>query len=235
MIHDLEHGTKEYTAKLQSARLQYNKKFPDRAIDSIDILKSNYGANRGISSQKDGRVWNRINAEIFKIFDSFEVEDNFDKFDSNMSLQTDGNTLQRITKERRWYTGFGTEIVRRGQIRTWKMNVVKQDNFTGFHAYIGLCDVTKCHSKIEGPYTEYALSMDTGNKCAGTRVGKAYAEPGKRNQIVQMTLDMTGKKGTLKYQIDRKNYGVAFDNIDLNKCYKLCISMEKKSSFELLA
>ena len=233
-------GSDAYKKKLEMARQTFNKQYPDSQIESIDILKLDYGKNKGISSLKDQSTFNSIINEILKIYQTFFISDSFDKFYSNIALITDGITLKRITKESNWYTGFGTEYVKKGQTRKWKIKLANNESAAWFKAYIGICDVKKCQSKMEGPVSDaqnvqFSMHLYTGYKCHESRDGKPYAIRVGRGKIVEMILNMKGKgKATLKYIIDGKDYGVAFDNIDEKKCYKLAISIQNRESYKLV-
>ena len=233
-------GTDAYNKKLEGARVTFNKKFPDQQIPTIDILKFGYGKDKGVSSAKDQSTFNKIINNVLKIFQDFKIADRFDKFYSNKALITDGTTLQRITKESNWYTGFGTEYVKKGEMRKWKIKLSANENAAWFKAYIGICDVKKCQPKMEGPMSDtnniqWSMHLYTGHKCHQSRDGKPYAKRVSRGKVVEMILNMKGKgKGTLKYIIDGKDYGIAFDNVDDRLAYKLAVSIQNRETYTLV-
>jgi len=175
------------------------------------------------------------------------IADRFDKFYSNIALKTDGKTLQRTTKESNWYTGFGTEYVQKGETRSWKVKLITAESAAFFKGYIGICDVSKCDPKMEGPVSDtkneqYAMHMYNGHKCHQSRDGKPYAAKVTRGKVVEMVLSLKVPKGnkgknrvgTLKYIVDGKDCGVAFDDVDVNKCYKLAISIQNRETYSLV-
>ena len=84
----------------------------------------------------------------------------------------------------------------------------------------------------------FGLSAGNGNKMSkilGTIFGEKYTVPCYQNEIIQMTLDMTGDQyATVSFRIDDKDFGTAFDNIDIDKEYCMIVTLYNEEKIKLL-
>ena len=69
----------------------------------------------------------------------------------------------------------------------------------------------------------------------GEALTRPYAIPCSDNKKVSMTLDLTGDKyGSLSFEIDDKDYGNAFDTIDITKEYRMIVVLWNDEKIKLL-
>ena len=66
-------------------------------------------------------------------------------------------------------------------------------------------------------------------------VGEEYAISCNDNDILSMTLDMTGQvNATLSFRINDKDYGIAFDQVDIAKKYCMIVALYSSEKIKLL-
>ena len=73
-----------------------------------------------------------------------------------------------------------------------------------------------------------------------TRTGKEkcidrYGRSWDRNDIITMTLDMTGDKGKLLYKKNNDDYGPAFQGIDVSKEFRLGVCIYFNDNLQLIS
>ena len=82
--------------------------------------------------------------------------------------------------------------------------------------------------------------MQNGNKCNGdneySELGESYTDSIFENDVIWMTLDMASynEYGLLLYQVNDKDFGIAFDKIDINKTYRMALSLKFGDELQLL-
>lgn len=183
-----------------------------------------------------------------------EELDEFDKFVSNkyFTVKSKYNIVEFITIIRRprnytkryhqWINAYGSLKVQKGDIKRWKFKLTDNE-YPNIH--IGIIDADqKNNIDLQNHKGEFAY---LSNDCYSfyTLNGKIwklwslptidYAKRCKNNDMIEMTLDMTGNKyGKLSFKINDKDYGVGVDNIDINKGYYMAISMYDTGQVQLL-
>ena len=154
-----------------------------------------------------------------EIFDKWNVESSL----SNIHLQIDTITNIASRAEYKapnlddfcWWNVFGTMIIRKGESKTWRLKLLAQPQ--------DLCLAITATSNVEeskdlyipNQPDSYGLALDNGYKYSKAVRGDSYADTCNVNDIILMTLDMTGDtlkgKGTVSYKINEQDFGVAFE------------------------
>ena len=65
------------------------------------------------------------------------------------------------------------------------------------------------------------------------RINKIYAQPFKDNDIITMELDLM-ETSSLKFKINQHSFGIAQNNMDLTKKYKLAVAVIREESVMIL-
>ena len=147
-----------------------------------------------------------------------------------------------------WLNVFGTITVKKGQYQTWTIETVKNVDNVSFWGLFGIIDVEYDKSLITNTWqlekrwwqkrTEvirssfcndricsYGYYSIDGNKWTNgiwQDYGTWWTGGDDMSHIISMKLDLTGKdKGILSYTVDGEYQGVAFDDIDLDKSYRM--------------
>ena len=130
----------------------------------------------------------------------------------------------------------GKLIIKKGHVQTWKFQ-------TECNVVLGVIDFDKYkNGDIKWSFTDrdgaYGFSTSDGNTHAWdieSFVGDNYADKCNQNEIISMTLDMTGDEyGTLSFKIDDEEYGNAFDKIDIDKEYCMIVTLYNQEKIRLL-
>ena len=130
-----------------------------------------------------------------------------------------------------FHQALGMMTITKGNIHTWQFQTLTE-------VMIGITDV-KAYETNKGfnwsfKHLDDACGLDTddGNKYGK---GEPYADSCCNNEVISMTLDMTGDKyATLSFKIDDKDYGVAMHDIDLSKEYRMIIDLYSDDQVKLL-
>ena len=137
-----------------------------------------------------------------------------------------------------WHHAFGTDIVKKGMYYIWKFNLTHEKKPTPIRRtltmLIGIIESNKVSPKIKnhfiyaenGGYAYYTHLADF--KHNGWRPSKHYGYTLFPGSQVTMTLDMTQKENEnalLSYSINGIDYGVACDDIDIDKEYCMTVEM----------
>ena len=143
-----------------------------------------------------------------------------------------------------WYHCYGTDIIKKGMKKRWTFQFLKvamsqsvsvigiiNDEFVDPH----LLDFV-----ITSKYGGYGLSTVNHQLCpGGTAMYNSYVNEHSyiRNTKLSMELDMTkSNSATLAYLVNggkdeiMTKRNIAWDNIDINKKYRLCISFYRSNS-----
>ena len=122
---------------------------------------------------------------------------------------------------------FDTDKVIEIGIVELKENVLTQNYF---HQYVNPeKDISLSAQKVHGISNEFLI-----NKPVFSKIAQKFLDFIK-DDIIIMTLDMTGDEyGTLSYTINDTNYGIAFNQIDLNIKYHLVVSLDNEHKIQLL-
>ena len=126
--------------------------------------------------------------------------------------------------------------ITKGDMHTWKFQTPSTTTLgiTDAKAY----ELRKENSNHWSFYCDDAYGIDTG---FGTKYGNVlalggqdYAKTCGNNEVISMTLDMTGEKfATLSFKVD-EDYGVAMDDIDLSKEYRMIVDLYGDDQIKLL-
>ena len=132
---------------------------------------------------------------------------------------------------------FGSIIVEQNEIQIWEFRTLSE-------LYLGIIDNNTFDQNRGWMFNyrknAYGLSTRNGNKiCSeyGTEIrsGKEYAVKCTQNEIISMILDMTGDRyATLSFKINDKDYGIAFDKINIHNAYRMIVSLYTEDSIDLL-
>ena len=159
--------------------------------------------------------------------------------DSTDGLQLTSNELGRTDSSQEFHgDAVGKLIIRKGNVKTWKFQTlspvivgvinykVYQDHKDRRHWFFTMRD------------DAFGLSTGNGNKMSKillTVFGVKYAVSCHQNQVIEMTLDMTGDQyATLSFKIDAEDYGNAFDKIDIDKEYCMIVTLYNEEKIKLL-
>eukprot|EP01084_Bolivina_argentea_P299087 515525_1 len=174
-------------------------------------------------------------------------------FDKELQFDTNNNTAYLPLSEtvNGWCHAFGSLKIIKGQSQLWKFKANTRMPNINKHSekneiMIGiidanqiekLCDVFNFNA-FTHTYNGYGIYGISGYKYNGRSI-KKYAKKINREHVITMCLDMTQKQnknyGSLSYKINDKNYGVAFDKIDINKTYCMAVVMYyPKESIKIL-
>eukprot|EP01084_Bolivina_argentea_P305917 528523_1 len=147
------------------------------------------------------------------------MNDCWDKKLVEPSFRIEGNSLIK-TKDNH-VCAYMTHIVKKG-VHIWKFRL---DIFKSCLLLIGVWKA-KYEPIMNNYYSQsadkcYCITMNTGNKRVPSET--AYAlHGGKSGDIIEMKLDL--KKKNLSYKVNKKDYGVAFHNIEKHMSYRAAVS-----------
>ena len=175
-----------------------------------------------------------------------ELPDEWNNQQCNIDIKIDSETQTAVSKGTgSWENAFGKDIVKRGMLNVWKFEMNrKRDIELKVAIFVGIIE-----SKNVSRYTNgFCLSKKNGGCGLYTwhghlyghgKITSNYGKPCKAKDILEMTLDMTQKSktkmGVLSFKINNQDYGIAFDDIDIEKEYCLCVSLyDSKDSITIL-
>ena len=170
----------------------------------------------------------------------YELVDTWDATDSDQGLKFDLENQIVIRPrglESTWIIAKGTIIIRRGEVRTWKIKVLNPIQDVCF----GISDIeAKTHvGYLADRLNSLGLGLDNGLLYSVDGFN-GYAKQYTRHYIniddvISMTVDMTGDTfGTVSYEIRDEYCGIAFDKINIDKQYTMAISMAMDDKIQLL-
>ena len=142
-------------------------------------------------------------------------------------------------KPNNWFIdshAYSAETVSKGQHKSWtlKLRDDASDRHYFYDTFFGIIESRFVTKQLEDSshteeYNGYALCSSDGNLYHGSEdhpVKNDYCKQLKPNDIIIVTLDLSesvSKGGKLAYEINNVDHGIAFDDIDVAKEYKLCV------------
>ena len=139
----------------------------------------------------------------------------------------------------RWQFAFGKLLIKKGMFMTWTFKLTGDNSGQGILfetsiVLIGIMENNQISSDIKphfidkryGGYAYYTHLADI--KHNGWNVNKCYGEKCYPGAVVKMTFDMTQKEnkhGVLSFVINNNDYGVAYDDIDIEREYCMIIQV----------
>ena len=164
-------------------------------------------------------------------------------------IDEDRNMIE--TKNVGWSrNAFGSYIIKKGMINTWNLRLRSTANQQIYGNQtvanlIGIMERDKIKSSgvkghfinpENGGYAYCTFLSDIKHDGWNSKWCKRYGEKCYYDAAVSMTLDMTQEKkesGLLSYVINGTDYGVAFDQIDIDKEYCLTVEIHSVGSIEI--
>ena len=167
----------------------------------------------------------------------FVLTDEWNTKISHEQLEFDiTNNIVTSTVQSLWQETFGSMVVKKGEVKTWRLKMLS--DFPD--AIIGIVDKEKLvlngfdtHSWVPSIDTRYGMlyTMASDRDLYGAPYGKRV----RINHVIEMTLDMTGDEyGRLSYKINDIDYGVAFDEIEIERGYNLAMRIGNDCSIQML-
>ena len=157
---------------------------------------------------------------------------------TNAIIDEEGN-IAKVIQKGVWPHAFGTYIIKKGMIMSWKFKLdgdrMRNLSMRPMAILIGIVEndskLSKelsgaFYDKIHGGWAFYTYLNDI--KHNGWNPSKKYGEKCYPGGVVKMILDMTqkdNKNGLLSFEINDKVFGIAVDDIDIDKEYCLAIQM----------
>ena len=156
----------------------------------------------------------------------------------------------------RWRTAFGSIIVGAGHKEQWRLRINREYQssvyFQGIDAkrprqtvMIGVIDEadtefmasTNCYFS-DSQYidcTAYSFyAWDATLHCNKSMQRRQYGIECGEGDMITIQLDMTNETGKISYWINDKEYGVAFDDVDVSKKYRLAVSLFFEEEVEIM-
>ena len=145
---------------------------------------------------------------------------------------------------------FGDLVIGKGELMEWKFNRNSQRNFKDAAVMIGIIEEDKtkqardnignffaCYKRTEGGRSFYPHNgKKYGSKClANDYIDSNMLEKVADHETVMMKLDMTRNKGILSFKTGNAekdefiDHGIAFNDIDVEKKYRMAVSLWGKS------
>ena len=141
-----------------------------------------------------------------------------------------------LGKDGHYPNAFGDLVLSRGDFMEWKFEI-KSTYCKKRPIAIGIIEADKARNDLDDDFRGrnhpgIGFYLYDGTKCYNERmfiVQDQYAGYSSvdGHDIVQMTLDLTGSNGVLSFKSGKSadeeliNYGIAFDNIDVTKHYRM--------------
>eukprot|EP01084_Bolivina_argentea_P068570 124810_1 len=199
----------------------------------------------------------------FSLTDSWDIDhtDRHIAVDNAYIIDKSNNVDKKRAIERKiqWDTGlyhvFGTDVISRGQTKTWQIQITKKDEDRRKpYVLMGIMEEKlklEKHKRIEGfvQNNGYCMYTASGRKyhkrISGLPFDYGQKHDFKVGDIISVELDMTRKMnvsdnncGVLKFIInhkyeEEKNH-IAFDDIDINKQWILSVGLYFKDAVCLL-
>ena len=156
----------------------------------------------------------------------------------NVIIDNDEN-IAKVIKHTKWQHAYGTFIIKKGMMMTWRFKLDGDRDSRPIAIYIGIVSRNKMSSEMHnnknffdkehGGYGFYTYL----SKLRGIRSSKNdYEKRCYSGDAVKTTLDLTqkeNKNGLLLYEINDKSFGVAVDYIDIGKEYCLAVKISNSS------
>ena len=166
------------------------------------------------------------------------------------SFDFDKDCTSAIKKGDGWQSVFGTIIVKKRQVQTWKLKQCKANSQTNqwyqhpfnrnnFAARIGIIavdSIQNCDANFSSSSYGYALSLSCGGKCNNDNLVDYLRKGPEYEDVITMTLDMNHHDyfGQLSFKINDIDCGVAFF-VYLETKYCLAMSLfYQDNGFEIL-
>ena len=160
-------------------------------------------------------------------------------------LDQNENWIKRLgtaAGDYQYQEGFGTLHIKKGDIQQWRINVKKSETHY-IHIGFGIWTVDKVQlsprplrdreSFLWNGIFLNAMGPTLSNR--GTQEYKVYGRKWTQDDVVTMTLDMTGDKyGTLSYKINEEDLGVGWDKLDISETYCLAVWIGNPNTVQLM-
>lgn len=176
--------------------------------------------------------------------------DSWDRKLSNLLFAFHENKVELDNNARGWPNCFGKSVFSRYDFMEWKFKISYGPHLKRYHRaiYIGIIEADRainfrqntakfCRSKngmafyvVDGKIYGDAVVYDSNHG----EYAKSKISLIKEHDLVIMTLDLNPPKGTLSFKTGKCNdegdeemmdHGIAFDSIDVDKKYRMAISM----------
>ena len=179
------------------------------------------------------------------------IFDEWNKDLSHQSWRINNDTGDIIaTAKNGWCNAFGSLIITKGNIQTWKLRI-SNESVRLRAVFFGISQIKE---RTESINTRLSHFCTTGWKAAGYGfyswtgekqtnlesgyIRKDYGGTWDHNDIVTMTLDMTGEKdehyGVLSYKLNEEDLGPAFEKIDINGEFRLAVCVFHLDNIQLI-
>eukprot|EP01084_Bolivina_argentea_P297860 513226_1 len=154
------------------------------------------------------------------------------KIKNNVSVN--GNCIKVLKNADKTHC-YGTHVVTAGNVYTWILKLVHYgtSSTSWYHPYIGIIKdaestLNSCQGRLGWHRNDNGYQFCASNKLQIRPGDKKYGEPFNKNgSVMKMTLDTIN--WTLSYNINGKDYGIAFDNI-IQQNYRLCVAPSVKDT-----
>ena len=177
----------------------------------------------------------------------------FDEWDSTMlsderlKLDVEKGTVALVSDVMggNYLDAFGSIILSKGDIQSWKFKCIDTGETKSklpLRIAIGIADVEKLaaceiHGSFGAPTRKIGIVYyGTGKKFLSLYgvSSKKYGSKWYYGEELIMTLDLTGDKfGKISFKKDDEDFGVLYDKIDVNRQYRMGISMIRKCTIQL--
>ena len=163
-----------------------------------------------------------------------------------------GVIIPRPTSSYLAMNAFGSLIIEKGDIKTWKIKITNKYRLSSMNGEFGIIEYDTsnqsiykrmkfsafCHQDNTIPAYSYAL-YNGSLRWTGSDVRyKAYGKKCPKNNILSMTLDLTETEskqhGHLSFELNGKSFGIAFNDIDINKKYCMALAMFNDDILQLI-
>eukprot|EP01083_Nonionella_stella_P129572 393172_1 len=194
--------------------------------------------------EKDYQIY--VPIELIKIvYLFFPVSDRWSKHTSLIVAGKHNNSLTRKAFGNGYDHGHSTIAVAKGEMRVWHLEMIKPDPLQGtFISYVGIVMIehaghmanTKGHF-ADKKHNGYAYDLFNGKVFHRTLFqSKRYGVAVKQGDILAVELDMISNKkaGILKFYVNGKDFGIAYNDIDIQQKYVLAVGMIANDTVALL-
>ena len=170
--------------------------------------------------------------------------------DESFTINNDTGELVSNGEEK-WRNAFGSWIIKKGDTQTWIIKITNENPredvarafLYGIVQYTTQNDIEK-YNKNETYFTDGRLEFGCGygffsySGCVQSNLITDYKAYGPdtcdKNDVLSMTLDLSGNNGVLSYKLNDTPLGIAFDNIDVNKKYCMVVCVYFNDNFQLI-
>ena len=222
--------------------VEINENQTNEIIDMINqygCIKIDSDTN---NTDKDTENVKKLANEETKEIDNNETDNNeIDSFWNEDLSDNDfiinGNVIYKQSEDDTFCNAFSKQIISSPITTRWKLQINKSLDNEAINCVIGIIDTNNVNKCTDGDFAEshnegYALSAHNGNIYHSDHFGIKYANKLIENDIICVELDM--KNGTLKYIVNDKDYGIAFNNIDTQQSYHFAIAMDLREEIKVL-